>query len=155
MKASIEITNTSISVNSNDASACFIVSSNKSPAHDFLSSATTSTSTSSNQIDRIEQENDKLNETSSNEEALLNNATEAVSAVIVDSSNIEQTTDSNLNPNEAVATTTTSVSVPKRLHVSNIPFRFRDPDLRAMFGQFGDILDVEIIFNERGSKVIF
>ncbi|XP_067647063.1 uncharacterized protein Rbfox1 isoform X2 [Eurosta solidaginis] len=41
---------------------------------------------------------------------------------------------------------------PKRLHVSNIPFRFRDPDLRAMFGQFGTILDVEIIFNERGSK---
>ncbi|XP_053987827.1 RNA binding protein fox-1 homolog 2 [Hylaeus volcanicus] len=43
-------------------------------------------------------------------------------------------------------------SQPKRLHVSNIPFRFRDPDLRAMFGQFGPILDVEIIFNERGSK---
>jgi len=42
--------------------------------------------------------------------------------------------------------------MPKRLHVSNIPFRFRDPDLRAMFGQFGPILDVEIIFNERGSK---
>lgn len=41
---------------------------------------------------------------------------------------------------------------PKRLHVSNIPFRFRDPDLRQMFGQFGTILDVEIIFNERGSK---
>ncbi|KTF71956.1 hypothetical protein cypCar_00043442, partial [Cyprinus carpio] len=42
---------------------------------------------------------------------------------------------------------------PKRLHVSNIPFRFRDPDLRQMFGQFGKILDVEIIFNERGSKI--
>ncbi|XP_064439436.1 RNA binding protein fox-1 homolog 3 isoform X1 [Mirounga angustirostris] len=42
---------------------------------------------------------------------------------------------------------------PKRLHVSNIPFRFRDPDLRQMFGQFGKVLDVEIIFNERGSKV--
>ncbi|KAM9473560.1 RNA binding protein fox-1 homolog 2-like isoform 6-T6 [Salvelinus alpinus] len=41
---------------------------------------------------------------------------------------------------------------PKRLHVSNIPFRFRDPDLRQMFGQFGKIIDVEIIFNERGSK---
>ncbi|XP_060027860.1 RNA binding protein fox-1 homolog 3 isoform X11 [Erinaceus europaeus] len=41
---------------------------------------------------------------------------------------------------------------PKRLHISNIPFRFRDPDLRQMFGQFGKILDVEIIFNERGSK---
>uniref|UniRef100_A0A6I8SCV4 RNA binding protein fox-1 homolog 2 n=1 Tax=Xenopus tropicalis TaxID=8364 RepID=A0A6I8SCV4_XENTR len=45
-----------------------------------------------------------------------------------------------------------SKPTPKRLHVSNIPFRFRDPDLRQMFGQFGKILDVEIIFNERGSK---
>lgn len=27
-----------------------------------------------------------------------------------------------------------SKNQPKRLHVSNIPFRFRDPDLRAMFG---------------------
>ena len=43
-------------------------------------------------------------------------------------------------------------SNPKRLHVSNIPFKFRDPDLRQMFGKFGSILDVEIIFNERGSK---
>ena len=42
--------------------------------------------------------------------------------------------------------------MPKRLHVSNIPFRFRDPDLRQMFGKHGNILDVEIIFNERGSK---
>ncbi|XP_967336.1 RNA binding protein fox-1 homolog 3 isoform X2 [Tribolium castaneum] len=50
------------------------------------------------------------------------------------------------------ATIDPSKNQPKRLHVSNIPFRFRDPDLRAMFGQFGPILDVEIIFNERGSK---
>ncbi|XP_053494942.1 RNA binding protein fox-1 homolog 2 isoform X3 [Ictalurus furcatus] len=28
-------------------------------------------------------------------------------------------------------------ATPKRLHVSNIPFRFRDPDLRQMFGGFG------------------
>ncbi|CAJ0954297.1 unnamed protein product, partial [Mesorhabditis belari] len=41
---------------------------------------------------------------------------------------------------------------PKRLHVSNIPFRYRDPDLRAMFEKFGTVTDVEIIFNERGSK---
>ncbi|XP_018495575.1 RNA binding protein fox-1 homolog 3-like [Galendromus occidentalis] len=41
---------------------------------------------------------------------------------------------------------------PKRLHVSNIPFRFREPDLRHLFGDYGCILDVEIIFNERGSK---
>ncbi|XP_032242789.1 RNA binding protein fox-1 homolog 2 isoform X2 [Nematostella vectensis] len=43
-------------------------------------------------------------------------------------------------------------SGPKRLHVTNIPFRFRDNDLRQMFGSFGVIADVEIIYNERGSK---
>ncbi|RCN42305.1 hypothetical protein ANCCAN_11708, partial [Ancylostoma caninum] len=43
-------------------------------------------------------------------------------------------------------------AAPKRLHVSNIPFRFRDPDLRMMFEKFGPVMDVEIIFNERGSK---
>lgn len=31
-------------------------------------------------------------------------------------------------------TTDLSKNQTKRLHVSNIPFRFRDPDLRAMFG---------------------
>ncbi|XP_074039661.1 RNA-binding Fox protein 1 isoform X2 [Leptinotarsa decemlineata] len=56
------------------------------------------------------------------------------------------------NQSAVQAATDLSKSQPKRLHVSNIPFRFRDPDLRAMFGQFGPILDVEIIFNERGSK---
>ncbi|KAF3845671.1 hypothetical protein F7725_002749 [Dissostichus mawsoni] len=53
---------------------------------------------------------------------------------------------------QTVPESTDSKAQPKRLHVSNIPFRFRDPDLRQMFGQFGKILDVEIIFNERGSK---
>ncbi|XP_061892650.1 RNA binding protein fox-1 homolog 1 isoform X2 [Entelurus aequoreus] len=55
-------------------------------------------------------------------------------------------------PTQTVSETTDSKAQPKRLHVSNIPFRFRDPDLRQMFGQFGKVLDVEIIFNERGSK---
>uniref|UniRef100_A0A671VVE8 RNA binding protein fox-1 homolog 1 n=1 Tax=Sparus aurata TaxID=8175 RepID=A0A671VVE8_SPAAU len=55
-------------------------------------------------------------------------------------------------PTQTVPESTDSKAQPKRLHVSNIPFRFRDPDLRQMFGQFGKILDVEIIFNERGSK---
>uniref|UniRef100_A0A8C5DJC4 RNA binding protein fox-1 homolog n=1 Tax=Gouania willdenowi TaxID=441366 RepID=A0A8C5DJC4_GOUWI len=53
---------------------------------------------------------------------------------------------------QTLSESTDSKAQPKRLHVSNIPFRFRDPDLRQMFGQFGKILDVEIIFNERGSK---
>ncbi|CAF4612697.1 unnamed protein product [Rotaria sp. Silwood1] len=48
--------------------------------------------------------------------------------------------------------TTSSGTIQKRLHVSNIPFRFRDDDLKAMFEQFGEIIDTEIIFNERGSK---
>ncbi|KAM7372479.1 hypothetical protein PAMP_009643 [Pampus punctatissimus] len=55
-------------------------------------------------------------------------------------------------PTQILPESTDSKAQPKRLHVSNIPFRFRDPDLRQMFGQFGKILDVEIIFNERGSK---
>ncbi|CAF1474787.1 unnamed protein product [Adineta ricciae] len=61
---------------------------------------------------------------------------------------------STVTPNGTSSTTgsTTSATTQKRLHVSNIPFRFRDEDLKAMFEQFGEIIDTEIIFNERGSK---
>lgn len=78
----------------------------------------------------------------------------AVSAAVVAAAQQSQ-------PNPAIVSHTESQqssvakqpeNTPKRLHVSNIPFRFRDPDLRNMFGKFGPILDVEIIFNERGSK---
>lgn len=41
---------------------------------------------------------------------------------------------------------------PKRLHVSNIPFRYREHDLRTLFGAYGEVVDAEIIYNERGSK---
>lgn len=37
-------------------------------------------------------------------------------------------------PTQTVPESTDSKAQPKRLHVSNIPFRFRDPDLRQMFG---------------------
>jgi len=50
------------------------------------------------------------------------------------------------------SSSSSTMATQKRLHVSNIPFRFRDDDLRAMFEQFGEIIDTEIIFNERGSK---
>lgn len=86
----------------------------------------------------------------------------------VTANGVEQQTQTDLEPEVSgsnvqvstgsVALTTTAVTdasktnQPKRLHVSNIPFRFRDPDLRQLFGQYGLILDVEIIFNERGSK---
>jgi len=46
----------------------------------------------------------------------------------------------------------TNQSEEKRLHVSNIPFRYREGNLREMFGKFGEILECEIIFNDRGSK---
>ncbi|CAI2348741.1 unnamed protein product [Caenorhabditis sp. 36 PRJEB53466] len=46
----------------------------------------------------------------------------------------------------------TSSDGPRRLHVSNIPFKYRDPDLIAMFEKIGPVSEVEIIFNERGSK---
>ena len=36
--------------------------------------------------------------------------------------------------------------------MSNIPFRFREINLKMMFEEFGTVLDAEIIFNDRGSK---
>ncbi|XP_070501988.1 RNA binding protein fox-1 homolog 3-like isoform X6 [Chironomus tepperi] len=74
---------------------------------------------------------------------------------VVSQTDIAITTSSNTSnaTNTSSSIISEAKNQPKRLHVSNIPFRFRDPDLRAMFGQFGPILDVEIIFNERGSKV--
>lgn len=41
---------------------------------------------------------------------------------------------------------------PRRLHVTNLPFKTRDLDLGDMFSPFGPILDAEIIYNFRGSK---
>ena len=43
-------------------------------------------------------------------------------------------------------------AIPKRLHVSNIPFRYREHNLIMMFGQFGNVEDAEIIYNDKGSK---
>lgn len=56
------------------------------------------------------------------------------------------------SPSGSLVGVANSAQGPKRLHVSNIPFRFREADLRNLLGQFGTIIDVEIIFNERGSK---
>lgn len=44
------------------------------------------------------------------------------------------TNDTNDNATQGNTNTDPTKNQPKRLHVSNIPFRFRDPDLRAMFG---------------------
>nr|XP_044249710.1 AF4/FMR2 family member lilli isoform X14 [Drosophila takahashii] len=88
--------------------------------------------------------------------AHLNAAAAAASGIMSPTANVATSLSSALVPAQSVAVAAAASldakSQPKRLHVSNIPFRFRDPDLRAMFGQFGTILDVEIIFNERGSK---
>ncbi|KAG5671078.1 hypothetical protein PVAND_001292 [Polypedilum vanderplanki] len=40
----------------------------------------------------------------------------------------------------------------KRLHISNIPFSYREPDLMKLFEPFGTVFEAEIIYNDRGSK---
>lgn len=45
-----------------------------------------------------------------------------------------------------------SATKSSRLHVSNIPFRYRREHLVHMFSIFGQVVDAEVIFNERGSK---
>ena len=42
--------------------------------------------------------------------------------------------------------------ISSRLHISNLPFRFRNPDLVVLFSKYGTVVDAEIIFNEKGSK---
>lgn len=39
-----------------------------------------------------------------------------------------------------------------RLHVSNIPFQWSKEKLAEVFGKFGTTFDVEVVYNERGSK---
>ncbi|XP_076329124.1 RNA binding protein fox-1 homolog 1-like isoform X2 [Tachypleus tridentatus] len=102
---------------------------------------------------------------SQNDEQSSNQQKDTFVTPIVTTNGVEQQTQTDLDLEFSsggqgqVATQTTTVGLntskpnqPKRLHISNIPFRFRDSDLRQLFGQFGPILDVEIIFNERGSK---
>ena len=45
-----------------------------------------------------------------------------------------------------------SLPSPVRLHVSNIPFRFRECHLVMLFSNFGEVLDSTVIFNRMGSK---
>lgn len=39
-----------------------------------------------------------------------------------------------------------------RLHISNIPYKWRNPDLEKLFAPHGEVIEAEVIFNERGSK---
>ncbi|CAF0738050.1 unnamed protein product [Adineta ricciae] len=97
-----------------------------------ISESTTTNSTTNNLIQSL----------SPNDQAQSNSS----------SSHSPQST-STITPNGSTSSSTNgSNTAQKRLHVSNIPFRFRDDDLKAMFEQFGEIIDTEIIFNERGSK---
>ncbi|XP_063693171.1 RNA binding protein fox-1 homolog 1-like isoform X3 [Bolinopsis microptera] len=80
--------------------------------------------------------------------------------------NKENTVSENMGDVKTTTTTQSPISAPgllpgiptqphnksKRLHVTNIPFRFRELDLIEIFQPFGPILEAEIIFNERGSK---
>ncbi|TGZ70025.1 hypothetical protein CRM22_003405 [Opisthorchis felineus] len=74
-----------------------------------------------------------------------------LTASTVTTSHLVSTTAKHVMQHDKLASTSPTTS-PRRLHVSNIPFRFREADLRSLLGPYGTILDVEIIFNERGSK---
>ena len=52
----------------------------------------------------------------------------------VNGSSAQTTTSAAASITTTATTDATKVNQPKRLHVSNIPFRFRDPDLRQLFG---------------------
>ncbi|XP_060071365.1 RNA binding protein fox-1 homolog 3-like isoform X8 [Ylistrum balloti] len=70
----------------------------------------------------------------------------------INQTDLEEGSQVQVSPSVAAAAAQNLAIGPKRLHVSNIPFRFREADLKNLLGQFGKIIDVEIIFNERGSK---
>lgn len=57
-----------------------------------------------------------------------------------------------ISSHSTVTTASSESDIPKRLHVSNIPFRFREPNLAALFIRFGEVTESEIIYNDRGSK---
>ena len=44
------------------------------------------------------------------------------------------------------------IDISSRLHISNLPFRFRNQDLVVLCSKYGNVVDAEIIFNEKGSK---
>ena len=60
----------------------------------------------------------------------------------------ETSSDYLFNNNQAKS----SLDLSSRLHISNLPFRFRNPDLVVLFSKYGTVVDAEIIFNEKGSK---
>jgi RNA binding protein fox-1 len=71
---------------------------------------------------------------------------------VVTSAATKTSPDNNKSSMSGVVRPSNNSSGPKRLHVSNIPFRYRETELQSLMQEFGQILDVEIIFNERGSK---
>ena len=40
----------------------------------------------------------------------------------------------------------------RRLHVTNLPFKVNDENLKKLFSEHGVVAEAEIIYNERGSK---
>ena len=77
------------------------------------------------QTDLMEKESSEDQKNSQPNDVGLNNDGEKKSPTTLSSSSTTTTSSTS---------TTTSTNQPKRLHVSNIPFRFRDPDLRQLFG---------------------
>ncbi|MEQ2174412.1 RNA binding protein fox-1 1-like [Goodea atripinnis] len=62
------------------------------------------------------------------------NPEDALAAVTSDHQSLSLSVSSGAGAGTGTEEDSSGKAQPKRLHVSNIPFRFRDPDLRQMFG---------------------
>ena len=113
-------------------------------------SATQSTQSLINtQNNAINEINNPLIDSSLNNPQLMNSKMNCTSNTIISNNSVSTSTTTttsvannttNETPKTSIITNQTNiannpnVNQPKRLHVSNIPFRFRDPDLRQLFG---------------------
>ena len=78
--------------------------------------------------------NNKIN---CNSNTIISNnsvSTSTTTTTSVANNTTNETPKTSTNTNQTNTANNPNVNQPKRLHVSNIPFRFRDPDLRQLFG---------------------
>ena len=82
-------------------------------------------------LDKVKDSNGDLSTNPSDLNGVGNSNNTVVSNNVISNSNTSNIINNNGGPLLPAPNPDTT---PKRLHVSNIPFRFRDPDLRNMFG---------------------
>ena len=56
------------------------------------------------------------------------------------------------NPEQGICFREIDEGLASRLHVSNLPFIFREPHLARLFSSYGTVVDAQVVTNEKGSK---